>query len=173
MIEFLEILKYTLPAIVVSFTIVFMLKYYIKADAKKKDIISKSEIHDKTIHLRLQAFERLVLFLERISPEQLVLRVDASGMDAGQYHRVLLQTVREEYEHNIAQQIYISLKAWELVKAAKESVIQLINLAKKDLKEDATSIDLASKIVELKMLGGCQQLDPALSFIKKEVAGLF
>ncbi len=88
--EFFEILKFALPAIVVSITMVFMLKYSIKTYVEKRDMISKGEIHDNTIHLRLQAFERLALLLERISPEQLVLRVDARGMDAEQYHRMLL-----------------------------------------------------------------------------------
>jgi len=76
-------------------------------------------------------------------------------------------------EHNLAQQIYISPEAWKLVKAAKESVIQIINKAQNDMPKDVSAFDLASKIVELKMLEGNKQLDDSIEFVKKEVRELF
>ena len=173
MTELLDIIKYTLPPIVVLVFAVLIIQIFFKAYFNKKRLVVKEEVSGKTILIRLQAYERIVLFLERVSPQQLVLRLGTDGMDAGQYQRVLLQSVRDEFEHNIAQQIYISAEAWDLVKSAKESVVQLINKSKNELKEDAPALDLASKIVELKMLEGSKQIDHAVSFIKKEVMELF
>ena len=133
----------------------------------------KGEVSGKTIQIRLQAYERIVLFLERISPQQLVLRVDSGEMDMDRYHRILLQAIREEFEHNTAQQIYISAKAWDLVKSAKESVVQLINTSKDDLKDGAPAFELASKIVEVNMLEGSKQINGATIFVKREVMELF
>lgn len=173
MIEIMEILKYTLPAIVVLLCAIFVLRAVLKYYLVRLSLESKRETNVKTLNIRLQAYERIVLFLERISPQQLVLRVDAREMDVDRYHRILLQTIREEFEHNIAQQIYISAEAWELVKSAKESVVQMINKSKNELNEGDPALDLASKIIELKMLEGNKQIDRAVSFIKKEVMGLF
>jgi hypothetical protein len=173
MTEFLDIIKYALPPIVVLVSAVFIIQIFFRAYFNKKRLAVKGEVSVKTIQIRLQAYERIVLFLERISPQQLVLRVDVGEMDIDRYHRILLHTVREEFEHNIAQQIYISAEAWDLVKSAKESVVQLINKSRNELKEGAPALDLASKIVEINMLEGSKQMDGALSFIKKEVMGLF
>lgn len=173
MTEFLEILKYTLPAIIVSLCAVWLFKSYLKMELDKSQLEAKSKVSAKTIQVRLQAYERIVLFLERISPQHLVLRIDITGLDVARYQRMLLQTIREEFEHNLAQQIYISPKAWELVKSAKESVVKLINQSASDLPEDATALNLASKIVELNMLEGSNQLDDAIGFVKKEVREMF
>jgi len=173
MTEFLEILKYTLPAVIVLLCAVLLIKYFLKAESEKSRIASKGKISEKTIQIRLQAYERIVLLLERISPQQLVLRIDSSEMDTNQYQRHLLRTVREEFEHNLAQQIYVSVEAWEMVKSAKETVIQMINKSAKDIPADATALSVASKLVELNMLDGNKQIDKAISFVKKEVMELF
>ena len=171
--ELLEILKYTLPAVVVLLCAVFLIKSFLRDGLDKKRMEAKRKMTDEILQIRLQAYERIVLFLERISLQQLVLRIDDAGIDAGTYHRLLLQTIRDEFEHNLAQQIYISPQAWELVKAAKESVIQIINKAQNDMPKDVSAFDLASKIVELKMLEGNKQLDDSIEFVKKEVRELF
>ena len=106
MIEIMEILKYTLPAIVVLLCAIFVLRAVLKYYLVRLNMESKRETNVKTLNIRLQAYERIVLFLERISPQQLALRVDAGEMDVNRYHRILLQAIREEFEHNTAQQIY-------------------------------------------------------------------
>lgn len=173
MIEIMEILKYTLPAIVVLLCAIFVLRAVLKYYLVKQSLEGKRETNVKTIQIRLQAYERIILFLERVSPQQLVLRLGTDGLDAGQYQRVLLQSIREEFEHNTAQQIYISAKAWDLVKSAKESVVQLINKSKDGLKDDSPAFELASKIVEVNMLEGNKQINGATIFVKREVMELF
>jgi hypothetical protein len=173
MTELLEILKYTLPSIVVLLCAIFILKSILNAELSKRHLEMKGKISGKTIALRLQAYERVVLLLERISPRQLVFRFDTEGMDAARYQRILLQSVREEFEHNLAQQIYISTHAWSLVKSARESVLLMINQASGDLKDDASALDMATALLEMNMPAGNKQIDAALAFVKNEVRELF
>ncbi len=77
--------------------------------------------------IKLQAYERIVLFLERISTESLIMRTVKPGMTAQQLHSALIANIRSEYEHNLSQQIYMSNEAWEMVKNAKGTVIRIIN----------------------------------------------
>jgi hypothetical protein len=88
------------------------------------DIRSKSS---KTVTpIRLQAYERVALFLERINPNSLVMRMHKPGMSARQLQSDLLQIVRAEFEHNMAQQIYMSPAAWKAIRAAKEETIKIL-----------------------------------------------
>ncbi len=77
--------------------------------------------------IKLQAYERIVLFLERISLESLLLRVSSPDMSASQLHTALLNAIRNEFEHNLSQQIYMSPQAWEVVSNASSNMIKIIN----------------------------------------------
>ena len=95
----------------------------------------------------MQAYERLVLLLERIEPSGLLVRTNMPGMSALQFQSALIQAVRSEFDHNLSQQLYVSPKAWELVRNAREETIKRINTAAMKLKPEATSADLASAIL--------------------------
>ncbi len=96
--------------------------------------------------LRLQAYERAILFLERISPENLIMRVNKSGFTCQQLQSELMQTIRSEFEHNLSQQIYISHGAWEMLKIARGRTIQLINSLAEKIPKDSPSINLSKAI---------------------------
>jgi hypothetical protein len=119
--------------------------------------------------VRLQAYERLVLFLERISPASLVMRCMDEARNARQLQSVLLRNIREEFEHNNSQQLYVSAGAWSMVKTAREEVVQLINRAASELKDEAVADELARLIVIKK----ATMIDEALNKLKSEVAELF
>ena len=105
--------------------------------------------NEKIIPLKMQAYERAILFLERIDPSNMVIRAHKNGMNAASLHVALLKIIREEYTHNMSQQIYISPKSWaELIKG-KEETIQIANTALGQLKNDANSIELSTKIFEI------------------------
>jgi len=123
--------------------------------------------------LRLQAYERLVLFLERIHPANLLLRISDPGMTALQLQSSLVRTIREEFEYNLSQQLYISGNSWELVKNAKEETIALINQADSGLQEDAPGADLVKKILDIVVAKGKLPVENALDGIKRELQGLF
>src|SRR5204862_1036100 len=98
--------------------------------------------------LRLQAYERLVLFMERIAPGPLVLRVHKSHMTSGMLHGELIATIREEFEHNVTQQIYVSDKAWGKVRQAREETMRLINLSYEQVGDVSSGTELSRQIFE-------------------------
>jgi len=124
--------------------------------------------------LRLQAYERIIMFLERISPGTLIPRVLRQEMNALQLQQALIRAIREEFEYNLSQQLYISSRAWELVKNAKEEMVKLINIAGAQVNEFAPSGELARIIFEKSMGEKNQQpLVTAIEEVKQEIQKLF
>lgn len=121
-----------------------------------------------SITMRLQAFERLTIFLERINPYSLVVRLNSTGESATELQYELIQTVRQEFEHNVSQQIYVSPEAWELVKNAKEEIIQIINNVANSLPLTASSLDLSQALMSVMIDQGETVSSKAIDVIKKE-----
>ena len=169
----LEILKYVLPALVVLATAYYLLRLFFENEQKKRDKDIKMAGYKLVTPIRLQAYERLVLFLERISPESLVMRVHQSDLTVIQLQTMMLKTVREEFEHNLSQQVYISSKAWELIRTAREEIIKLVNTAAAKVNENATSTHLCQKIFELSLSENQSVNKKALEFLKNEIREVF
>ena len=115
-------------------------------ESEKEIINQKAKSY---LPLKIQAYERAILFLERIDPNNLIIRIHKPTMNASKLHLEILKQIREEYNHNMSQQIYISPKSWaELIKG-KEETIQIANTAFGQLKNDANAIELSTKIFEI------------------------
>ena len=99
--------------------------------------------------LKVQAYERFLLYLERVQLPQLVKRVYTPGMEKGAFHLMLLQNVREEFEHNLAQQLYVANTTWNAVVNAKEELINQINTTFEQLKDEEDVSILAQSLVAL------------------------
>jgi hypothetical protein len=95
----------------------------------------------------MQAYERLVLLLERIEPAGLLIRTNTPGMNASGLQLALIHAIRSEFDHNLSQQLYVSTRVWEMVRNAREESIKRINAAAMKLAPEATSADLASLIL--------------------------
>ncbi len=171
--DLLEILKYILPSVVVLITAFVMLRIFFNNEEKRRKFELRLNYKESILPLRLQAYERLVLFLERISPDSLVMRISRSDFTVYQLQNELLNTIRSEYEHNLAQQTYISSSAWEMVKAAKNSMIKMVNESAMDFKADAKSMNLSKSLLENAMQLKISPVYSALEFLKKEVRELF
>jgi hypothetical protein len=143
-----EILKYLLPAIVLYFTARLIVQAYLKNEDDKRADIKKSTGGQTTLPLRLQAYERLTLLLERISPAQAINRALQPGMTVYMFQLLLIQNIREEFEHNVAQQIYISPSGWTMIKSAKEEIIRLINTSAAGVDAGAAAGELAKILLE-------------------------
>src|SRR5688572_16657889 len=112
----LEILKYTMPAaIMLGFTYLIVKKFLV-TDLQRKQLALLHEGQNVTIPLRLGAYERLTLFVERIQTRQIMPRVYVTGMSVGELRSSLVLTINAEWEHNLTQQIYVSRQVWETVK---------------------------------------------------------
>jgi len=171
--DLLEILKYTIPAIVVFLTAFFLIQMFLRNEEKRRKFELSMNYKESILPLRLQAYERLVLFLERISPDSLVMRISRTDLTVYQLQNELLNTIRSEFEHNLAQQTYISSSAWEMVKAAKNSMVKLVNESAVDFKADAKGMNLSKSILENAMQLKNSPVYAALEFLKKEVRELF
>jgi hypothetical protein len=171
---FIEILKIILPAGVVFAAAFLVVKRFLDNDERKREQELKKSSHATIMPLKLQAYERIVLFLERVNPNTLVVRVNKTGMNAHQLHMELIKTIKSEYEHNLSQQIYMSYGAWELVKTTKEEITKLINITATKVAHDSPGNELAMMILNVASnLGKKLPNDIALDYIKKEVNSSF
>jgi hypothetical protein len=171
--EILEILKYTLPSLIVFLTAFLVLKTFLKNEEKKKKIELSMSQKDSILPLRLQAVERLILFLERISPDSLVMRFKNTNLNVARMQNELINSIRTEFEHNLSQQTYISPQAWELIKNARAEIIQLINTSAAELKPDDQGFNLSKRILENAMNKSGSETQKAIQFLKAEVRELF
>ena len=140
LIEFGKIL---IPASLVLFAIYLTVKAFIARDIDIRKLEVRSRAIETILPNRLQAYERMCLFLERISPPNMLLRLNNPGYSARDFHKLLLDELRNEYNHNVSQQIYMSEDVWNMVRNAKEDLTILINEASSTMGPEATSIDAA------------------------------
>lgn len=169
----LNILLVIVPPAIVALTAYYAIKLTYDKELKKKVLDLKHDSKKVITPIRLQAYERLALFLERIKPESIIMRNISHNMNVSQYQTVLISSIRSEFEHNLSQQVYVSLALWEATKKAKEETIKIINLSAGQLSENATAKDLASKIIEINIAANPQPSDLALDLLSKEIKELY
>ena len=170
---FFDLAKVLLPAGVFLYGMYLLVRSFINRDIELRRLEVRGRAIETILPNRLQAYERVCLLLERISPQNMLLRLNTPGMPAREFHRMLLEEIRNEYNHNVSQQVYMSEDAWNLVKNAKEDLIILINEAAQSMTEEATSIDLAKQIFQLSMDKKIDPMGHALSEVKKEIQQTF
>lgn len=162
-----EIIKVTLPALTVIWAVYIVLQK--QNEQRKNESVPQKEDKKIILSIRLKAYERLTLFMERISPEKLVQRQLKKGMTCGQLQMDLLRTIRNEYEHNLTQQLYISNEAWQTILLAKESIIQLINTSMTAVKAETPAFELSRIIIETYNSADTTPTEVAIGQLKKEV----
>ncbi|UXX81209.1 hypothetical protein N7E81_08885 [Reichenbachiella carrageenanivorans] len=169
----IEFGKIILPAGAVLYAMFLTTRMFLNKEYEKQLIQIKIKNNETVLPVRLQAYERLCLFLERISPKNLIVRLNVGEMTVGEFQQVLLHEIREEFGHNLSQQVYMSEQSWNMVKNAMEEIVMLINESAGDLNPEGMSIELArkvfEKVIEKQELG----TDAALSFIKNEIQQVF
>lgn len=168
-----DILKIIIPSGIVFATCYFVVKHFLEADSKKRLAEIRLANQSTLTPIRLQAYERIALFLERISPNSLIMRTNKQGMSARQLQQELVKTIRQEFEHNLSQQIYMSNHAWEMVKTAKEEIIKLVNIASTKVPDHASSQDMSHMIIQISAQLDKLPTQVALEYIKREVGQNF
>jgi hypothetical protein len=165
-----DILKITIPALIVFLTAWILLRNMIRNDQDKRrqEIILQNS---RTVTpIKLQAFERVVLFLERISLESLLVRVSAPDMTATQLHSAMLNAIRSEFEHNLSQQIYMSQQAWEVVRNARSNMIKIINSEVEKMPPNSSGLSLSKQLLEKIMELEKEPTRAAIEYLKNEIA---
>jgi|SRR5690554_827538 len=173
----LEIFKYILPAVVVFIGVYFIMQNFFENEQKKLSQTTQLEALKETSKqltpVRLQAYERMILYLERINLSNLVMRMPNKNIKAKDMQRQMLATIRMEYEHNMAQQLYISSKGWQMLVTAKEESIKVINSCAEKLGEDATAMDLSRFILEVMGKSKKNPTEVAIEALKRDISVLF
>ncbi len=168
-----ELLKILIPAAAVLYGMYLTIQTFLQKQFEQKELDIKAKTVEITTPIRLQAYERMTLFLERITPANLLIRLGSPDIQAIDFQRVLLQEIREEFNHNLAQQVYISHETWEKTRTAMNDVVALINTSSSEISPDATSINLSKKIFEKVINGNQQPTAEALKMLKEEAQKMF
>lgn len=168
----LEILKYTVPALVVLLaTWLVMYKFYKNEDDKRMWELKK--LSQKEISaLRMRAYERLVLLLERTTPEHLLTDMNLNELTILQVQQRLMQVIRLEYDHNLSQQIYVSDETWAMVVMAKEQMIAFVNSIAQQMPPESTALEYAKVLITAYSSNGETANEQALRNLKNEARAL-
>lgn len=127
-----------------------------------------SPVNNTVLPLQLQAYERLALFIERIRPQSLIGRVYQPVLSAVDMQIALVQTIKNEFDHNVTQQIYVSAAAWDAVKTLKEQTISIINQVASNLPADAPAKELNRQLLEVFLQAGESPADLTAQIINLE-----
>lgn len=159
-----------LPAAITGGVAYYFFNAHFKNETNRRKYKLLQENKKMTLPMQLQAYERVTLFLERINPSQLLLRVKPLGDNKKAYSSLLLSTIEQEYEHNLSQQIYISEECWNVIISSKNAVSHIITEAVKD--NSITNSQELREVVLKKMMDTTPPSAVALSFVKNEVHNL-
>ena len=166
----LEVLKLTIPGALTFLAAYYVLKTYLDHQGKQEQLRQQREQGKNALPLKLQAYERLSMFCERITIPNLLLRVRKEGMNAGALRLSVLLAIQQEYEHNITQQVYVSAQLWEIIKLAREESVNLISIAAQDIDNSADGKELAQRAMQLVEEQEALVVERALQAIRKEAA---
>ncbi len=169
--KLLEIAAYTLPALITGgVAFVMMQKFYNSEESKRKFELLR-ENQKQALPIRLQAYERMVLLLERINPTHLLLSVAPVGKSKDDYATLLTHQIQTEFEHNLSQQIYLTAETWQIILKAKNSTIQMIR--KQALREEVADADKMREAIMLELTEVEAPSSIAISYLKEELKRVF
>ncbi|TDE05534.1 DUF7935 family protein [Flavobacterium hiemivividum] len=166
-----EIIAYTLPSLITGGVAYFLFNSHFKDQQNTRRWLLQKDNQASTLPVRLQAYERMTLFMERINPSQLMVRISPLSEDKNDYRNFVIAQIEQEFEHNLAQQIYISERCWSIIVTAKNATIQMIRLAAAN--EKVTNADGLRELVLSDLLEKPSPSSAALAFIKDEVGQLW
>ncbi len=169
--DILSLLFYCIPAAITGAVAYYFFKQYSDNENQRRNFQIKKELHQQALPSRLQAYERFSLFLERTKPTKLVVRVAPTSTNKEDYESLLIASIEQEFEHNLAQQIYISDDCWSIIVTAKNATIQMIR--KSTISEKVTSADKLREVILTDMMDKRAPGDAGLAFIKEEVSSIW
>lgn len=167
---FLETIRFVFPSLLVLIAVYLMLSSFFDNEDRRRRAELRAQNQRQSMPIRLQAYERLALFLERISPNSLLVRVKAGDLSNSAYLVLLQKAIRDEYSHNLSQQIYISDELWDYVVTAQSAMVSLLNTVSATLPPDATGAELSEALLRAAMEMKQLPTQAALKHLKAEVA---
>ena len=163
----IDLLLFCIPSLITGLIAYYFFKEHTKNEDGRRRFLLQKDLQVSALPTRLQAYERMTLFLERLSPSKLLIRVHPTSANKEDYESLLIQSIEQEFEHNLTQQIYLSDKLWNIITASKNATIQLIRKA--SLLEKTDTANKLREVVLTEMLERRSPSDAALSYLKEEV----
>ena len=167
----IDLFLFAIPSLITGIIAYYFFREHTRNEDGRRRFLLKKDLQVNAMPLRLQAYERMALFLERISPSKLLIRITPISSSKEDYESLLIQSVEQEFEHNLSQQIYVSDRCWSIITAAKNATIQLIRKA--SLLEKTDTADKLREVILTEMMERRPPSDAALSFIRQEVSDLW
>jgi hypothetical protein len=172
----------TLLIILIIVVMIFgfwMIQYsQFRNEERKRQWELKRESQKTISPIRMRAYERLALLLERTKPEHMLMELRAKEPDAmttwsiGQMQQYLLQTIRAEYDHNQSQQVYVSEEVWDLIIGARDQMASFVISIAAQLPPNATPQMYATALLTAYVSNGTTPTDKALEYLKDEAKTL-
>jgi len=168
--QILQLFAYLMPAVVTGAVAFYFFRLHTRNEDGRRRFLLHKDSQKETLPVRLQAYARMALFLERIALNSLVVRVAPKSKSKSEYENLLIKQIETEFEHNLSQQIYMSDECWNIIKTAKNATIQIIRSA------GMSQTDSPDKLREDILNQTMEKQSPsqtALAFVKKEVSELW
>ena len=169
--KILEIISYSLPSLITGAVAFYFFNQHTKNEEGRRRYLLNKEAQKDALPIRLQAFERMTLFLERINPTKLLIRITPLSENKNEYENYVIAQIEQEFEHNLTQQIYLSDDCWTIIVTAKNATIQMIRKA-----NTSEKVDSANALRELILNDLMDKQSPsnaALSYLKSEISQLW
>ncbi len=167
--KLLELLFYTLPALITGGVAYYLFTAYFNDQQNTRRWLLQKDNQKDALPLRLQAFERMALFLERINPTKLLIRIKPLSNDKHEYENLVIAQIEQEFEHNLTQQIYMTDECWTIIITAKNATIQMIRKA--NMSERVDSADKLREVILSDLMEKATPSSAALSYLKNELNG--
>lgn len=170
-IKLIELFSYTLPSLITGGVAYYLFQSYFKDQQNTRKWLLQKETVKDALPLRLQAYERMTLYMERISLTKLLIRITPISNDKFDYENYVIAQIEQEFEHNLTQQIYMSAECWTIITTSKNATIQIIRKA--SMSEKVTSADKLREVILSDLMDKLAPSSVALDFIKSEVSEMW
>ena len=165
--KILELLCYTLPSLITGGVAYYLFNSYFLDQQNTRRWLLQKENQKDALPLRLQAFERMALFLERINPTKLLIRIAPLSQDKNDYENLVIAQIEQEFEHNLTQQIYMTDECWTIIVTAKNATIQMIRKA--NMSDRVDSADKLREVILSDLMEKATPSSAAMSYLKNEL----
>lgn len=169
----MDVIKYTVAGLCVVALAYYLVKPHLDRAEKFHLLELRKAVANQTLPLKLQAYERVVLFIERVNPANMLIRLSANEYSASELHSIVVAEIRNEYQHNVSQQIYVSAAAWGIVRRVKDDTMSIVTNAVKGLPDGATGLDLSRTILTHLSKLEENPYDIATAMIRKDLEDIF
>ena len=165
--KILELLCYTLPSLITGGVAYYLFNSYFLDQQNTRRWLLQKENQKDALPLRLQAFERMALFLERINPTKLLIRITPLSQDKNDYENLVIAQIEQEFEHNLTQQIYMTDECWTIIVTAKNATIQMIRKA--NMSDRVDSADKLREVILSDLMEKATPSSAAMNYLKNEL----